>query len=69
MQDETETQRRLRNAENALVAYRDKENELRRALAAAVDSTRKARERVAELYEKDQQEQVALKKAEYRHCT
>jgi len=69
MTTETKTQYLLRNAKDSLQSYRDHENELRKALAAAAESTRKAKEKYEELFLKDQQEQVAALKKEYMHCT
>ena len=67
--NETETQIRLRRATEALAAYRSEENEARKALAAAVESTRKAKEKMEELFARDQAERVKQLEAEYNHCT
>lgn len=67
--NETKTQYLLRNAEKALQAYREQENEARKALAAAVESTRKAKEKYETLFLQEQNEAVARNKADYRHCT
>lgn len=66
---ETETQIRLRSANEALASCRAKENELRKALAAAMESTRRTKEKAEELFMQDQDEQVKRMKAEYSHCT
>jgi len=67
--NETETQIRLRRATEALASYLLAENEARKALGHAVKSSRKAKERMEELFHQDQEEQVAKLKAEYNHCT
>jgi len=66
---ETQTQTLLRNAEQALKSYREQENEARKALAMAADSTRKAKEKYEALFAKEQDEAVARLLSEYRHCT
>ena len=67
--NETKTQTLLRNAKQALESYRQQENEARKALAMAADSTRKAKEKYEALFAKEQEEVVAKLKAEYNHCT
>ena len=67
--NETKTQTLLRNAEQALKSYREQENEARKALAMAVESTRKAKEKWEALFAKEQDEAVARLLSEYRHCT
>ena len=69
MMTETETQTRLRRAKDALAKCRETENELRKALAAAVESTRAMKERVERLFALDQDEQCKRLRTEYRHVT
>ncbi len=69
MQNETETQSLLRNAKQALEAFREREREARKNLASAVEQTRKAKEKVEALFAKNEDELCAKKLADYRHCT
>ena len=66
---ETETETRLRRATEALAAAREAENEARRALASAVQTTARAKERYSELFERWQQEEVKSRLTDYRHAT
>lgn len=66
---ETQTQALLRNAKQALEAYREKENEARKALASASESVRRAKEKYESLFLKEQEEAVKAMKADYMHCT
>lgn len=66
---ETQTQALLRNAKQALEAYRQQENEARKALASASESVRKAKEKYEALFLKEQEEAVKAMKADYMHCT
>lgn len=50
MNHETEDQTRVRRASEALAACRERENEARKALASAVESTKRAKERHEELF-------------------
>ena len=56
--NETENQIRLRRAKEALAACQSSENEARRVLAAAVESTKRAKEKYETLF-------MAEDKAEY----
>ena len=67
--NETKTQTLLRNAKQALAAYREKESEARKALASAEQSTKAAKAKYEELFAKEQNEAVAKMKSEYTHCT
>lgn len=69
MKNETDDQIRLRRAKEAIDSLRDKENELRKALAMAVDATKRARERYEELFDAAEKREVARKMAQYNHCT
>jgi hypothetical protein len=69
MINETKTQSLLRNAKQALDLYRQEENEARKALFMASESTRKAKEKYESLFQKEQDEAVAKLRAEYNHCT
>ena len=66
---ETKTQTLLRNAKQSLEAYRQQENEARKALAMAAESTRKAKVKYEALFAKEQHEDVANLMETYRHCT
>lgn len=69
MTTETETQTRLRRSKESLTALQSLENEARKALADAVDSTGRAREKHDELFLASEQKEYARKKAAYDHCT
>lgn len=63
MMHETEGQTIARRAREALTACQQKENELRRQLAEAVASTRKARETFERVFlEEEKREAARLKK-------
>ena len=66
---ETENQTRLRRAKENLVALKVAENEARKALAAAVESTKRARERHDELFLKEEIAERARRMKNYNHCT
>lgn len=53
--NETENQTRLRRAKESLATSREVEAAARKALADAVESTRKAKERYEELFAKEEQ--------------
>jgi TorA maturation chaperone TorD len=57
--NETKTQSLLRNAKQALAYYRQQEDEARKALAMAAETTRKAKEKYEALFTKEQNEAVA----------
>ena len=67
--NDTKTQQLLRNAKQALASYRQQEDDARKALAMAVESTRMAKDKYEALFAKDQDEQVAKLRDEYNHCT
>lgn len=66
---ETEDQTRLRRAKEALAQYRQREDEARKALAAAVESTKRAKEKYEEMYLAEEKREVERLKASYLHCT
>jgi septal ring factor EnvC (AmiA/AmiB activator) len=66
---ETATQTRLRRAKEALATARAQEDDLRKALAVAMQTTARARERVSELFAQEEKEEVARRMQDYRHCT
>ena len=63
--NETETQTRLRRATEALADYREAEHQARKKHFAAIEDSRKAKEKMSELFQRDQAEQVAKMKASY----
>lgn len=69
MHSETEDQTRLRRAREALIAYQWSETEARKILAAAVDSTKRAREKYEELFIAAENREVKRRLATYDHCT
>lgn len=66
---ETEDQTRLRRAKESISACQDRENECRRALAAAAESTKRARERFEEIYLAAEKHEVTRLRAQHNHCT
>jgi len=69
MNHETEDQTRLRRAKEALSACGEMENEARKALAAAAESTKRAKERYEELFIAVDKREAAKPRDQYRHCT
>lgn len=69
MSGETEDQTRLRRAKEALAAYKLSEEEARKALAAAVEATKRAREKYEELFLAVENREAARLRASYNHCT
>ncbi len=69
MRKMTKTQFLLKNAKEALEAYRNQENELRKALADAIETTRKAKEKYEDLFGKNEQEVAKALREQYRHAT
>ena len=69
MTTETETQTRLRRAKESLASYQSSEIEARKALAAAVESTKRAREKYEELFLAEEELEYARKMVNYNHCT
>lgn len=67
--NETATQTRLRRAKEALATAREQENDLRKALAAAMQTTARAKERVSELFAREEKEEVARRMQDYQHRT
>jgi hypothetical protein len=59
MLNETELQTRLRLEKEALAQYVEEEAEARRRLAAAVENTRRVRERCDELFLAEERAEVA----------
>jgi phosphopantetheine adenylyltransferase len=69
MADETETQTRLRRAKEALAAYQAAENEARKALADAVESTAWARRNYERLFLAEENRERARRINAYNHFT
>lgn len=65
---ETELQIRLRNAKEALSSAAEKEIEALRSLRSAEESRRLAKEKYEALFEKEDQAELARRKALYNHC-
>jgi hypothetical protein len=59
---ETENQTRLRRAKEALASCQSSENDARKALALAVESTKRAREKYETLFLAEEQAEVARRK-------
>lgn len=59
----TENELRLKRAKEALEYCRDKEHSARRVLAACSESSRRAKERVEELFLKCENEEVKRRRA------
>ncbi len=68
-QHETDTQTRLRRAKEALDAYREKERTALQAAHDARQDTARAKARYEALFHQEEQEEVARRRAEYRHAT
>lgn len=66
---ETELQTRLRRATEALEFLQEKENEARRNLASAAESTKAARRRYHDLVEEDEAAEIARLRAESENQT
>ena len=62
---ETEDQIRLRRAKEALQACQMQENQARKALADAVSTTKRARERHEELFLAEEKQEVARRQQAY----
>lgn len=69
MSNETETQTRLRRAKEALAAYQNAEAEARKVLAGAIESTKRARDKYAELFLAEETRERARRMDTYNHCT
>jgi outer membrane protein assembly factor BamA len=70
MKNETENQTRLRRAKESLQRSMEREGELRRELADAEKATRRDRESVSILFQKEERHEIErLKASGYRHCT
>jgi hypothetical protein len=67
--DETDTQVRLRRAKESLLIAREAENTARIALADAVRTTARAKERYEELFMQEGREEVQRRKHDYCHAT
>lgn len=67
--NETENQTRLRRAKEALEQCRTREKELRVDLAAAVESTKRAKSRYEELFLEEERLETDRLKRTYSHCT
>jgi len=67
--NETENQSRLRQVKESLAAYRSAESQARKALADAVESTKRCKERYEELFIAEDLAECARRKASYRHQT
>lgn len=68
MYEETENQTRLRRAKEAVATLHAAETEARKALAAATESTRRARARYEELFCEEENAERARRMKDYRHC-
>ncbi len=60
--NETEDQARLRKAKEAIASFQAAENDARRALALAVESTKRAREKFEELFNAEEKREVARRR-------
>lgn len=69
MNHETEDQTRLRRAKEAVAACRDTEDEARKALAAAVESTKRSKDKYEELFLASEKREATRLRAIYLHCT
>ena len=69
MNNETENQVYLRRSKEALDIARTAENDARRALAQAVEQTRRAKEKYERLFEAEEKAEVKRRLSDYRHCT
>lgn len=69
MQTETEEQTRLRRAKDAIAYCQASETEARKALSAAMESTKRAREKYEELFLAAENREVTRRRATYYHCT
>lgn len=69
MKNETETQTRLRRAKEALRVAQDSENEALKALAAAVESTKRARAKHESLFIEEENAELRRRRADYLHTT
>lgn len=65
----TENQTRLRRAKEALAACKAAEDDARRALADAVESSKRAKERYEVLFMAEESAEVARRRANYLHET
>lgn len=68
MYGETENQTILRRAKEAVATLHAAETEARKALAAATESTRRARARYEELFCEEENAERARRMKDYRHC-
>ena len=69
MNNETENQTRLRRAKESVEACRNAESEARKALAIAIESTKRAREKYDVLFIAEENRERARKMKNYNHCT
>jgi hypothetical protein len=69
MTTETDNQTRLRRAAESLAACRLAEDEARKSLALAVNSTKRARQRHSELFEAEENAERKRRQDNYRHET
>ena len=69
MPKETDTETRLRRATDALAIARRQEDAARRALAQAVQSTARAKEKFSQLLNQLAQEEVRQQMTDYRYYT
>lgn len=66
---ETDTQIRLRRAKEAWEAAKETETTARRALATAMEETRRAKDRHEQLWLQNEAEEVSRRKLGYLHTT
>lgn len=67
--NETEIQIRMRRAKESIEHCQQAEIEARKALASAIESTKRAREKYQELFMAEEGREYARRKNEYNHCT
>ena len=67
--NETESQTRLRRAKESIAAYQDAERVARNAHTQAMADTKRAREKYSELFQAEENREVARRLNDYNHCT
>lgn len=66
---ETENQTRLRRAKESIVFFQANEVEARKALANAVEATKRAKEKYEELFIAEENIERIRRMNKYNHCT
>lgn len=69
MNNESEHQTRLRRAKESVAACQDAEVVARKVLAAATESTKRAREKYEELFMAEEKRECDRRVNGYNHCT